>query len=479
MASASNGSWNEASELPAGRGARELLLELDLRRGHLRRSVGDALRGAIQDGRLRTGTRLPSSRTLADALGVSRGVISDAYDQLVSEGYLEVRPRSAPQVAAVMGASPAPAETALTNWRHDFVGTTPDVSLFPRRAWVRAVDRSLRTAPDVAFDYGDHRGRPELREALSAYLARVRGVRIDPGRIVVTQGFTQALDLLSRVLAARGRSAVAVETPSLPDGWETVRESHLRVVGCPVDGLGIRVDRLERLDVGAAIVTPAHQFPTGAVLAPSRRLALVGWAKAADALVIEDDYDAEFRYDRAAIGAVQGLDPERVAHVGTASKTLAPGCRLGWVSLPGDLVDEVKTRKGAADSGSPTIDQLAFADLLASGEYERHVARVRHIYRRRRDRLVAALAKALPTLPVRGAAAGMHLMVPLPTDVDDVQIAAAAAERAVRVRALSPLHVEPSVERGLLLGYGRLVEERVDQAVGLLASVVREATPLA
>jgi GntR family transcriptional regulator/MocR family aminotransferase len=422
---------------------------------------------------LRTGTRLPSSRALAQALGVSRGVISDAYDQLVSEGYLEVRARAAPRVAAVMGTTPAPPELPPSNWQHDFVATTPDVSLFPRRAWIRAVDRSLRVAPDNAFDYGDHRGRPELRQALSGYLARVRGVRIDPGRIVVTQGFTQALDLLSRVLAAQGRTTIAVETPSLPDGWETVRESRLRVVGCPVDGQGIRVDPLASLGANAVIVTPAHQFPTGAVLAPARRSALVAWAESADALIIEDDYDAEFRYDRAAIGAVQGLDPERVAHIGTASKTLAPGCRLGWASLPAHLVDEVKERKAAADSGSPAIDQLAFADLLVSGEYERHVARVRHVYRRRRDRLVTALARAMPALPVRGAAAGMHLLVPLPAGTDDTGIVRAAEERGIRVRALSPLHVDPRPERGLLFGYGRLVEERVDQAVDELVSVVR------
>lgn len=172
------------------RGPRELLLELELRRGRLRQSVREALRAAVQDGRLQSGTRLPSSRRLAIDLGVSRGVVSDAYDQLVSEGYLDVRPRSAPIVASVVGVAPPEPELPPRTWQYDFIGTSPDVSLFPRRAWIRAVDRRLRSAPDLAFDYGDHRGRPELRHALAAYLARVRGVRIDPGRIVVTQGFT-------------------------------------------------------------------------------------------------------------------------------------------------------------------------------------------------------------------------------------------------------------------------------------------------
>ena len=444
MKRASGGRIDGASPTRASRGARELLLELELHRGNLRRSVREALREAVQDGRLRAGERLPSSRRLALDLGVSRGVVSDAYDQLVAEGYLEISARSAPLVAAVVGVSPARPETPPPSWRFDFIGTTPDVSLFPRRAWVRAVDRCLRTAPDLALDYGDHRGQAVLRHALSAYLARVRGVRVDPGRIVVTQGFTQALDLLCRVLAGRGQRQIAIETPSLSDEWATVRQSGLRLVGCPVDGSGLRVDRLDAMDVAAVIVTPAHQFPTGAVLAPARRTALVGWAARTGGLIIEDDYDAEFRYDRLGTGAVQGLDPGVVAHVGTASKTLAPGCRIGWLSLPGELVDAVKARKVAADSGSPAIDQLALAELLTSGDYERHVTRVRHVYRRRRDRLVKALARSLPKLEIRGAAVGMHLLLAFDPGLDDQAVVDAAAERGIRVA--SPLAAPSGAE---------------------------------
>jgi GntR family transcriptional regulator/MocR family aminotransferase len=478
MTRATGGLIEEASGASTGRGPRgahALLLELELRRGHLRQSVREALRASIQDGRLHAGTHLPSSRRLAIDLGVSRGVVSDAYDQLVSEGYLEVRPRSAPVVAAVVGATAALPEPTPPSWRFDFIGTTPDVSLFPRRAWLRALERGLRNAPDLAFDYGDPRGRIELRQVLSAYLARVRGVRIDPSRIVLTQGFTQGLDLLCRVIAGHGGRNVAVETPSFPDQWTTIRESRLRVVGCPVDGSGIQVDALEGLSASAVIVTPAHQFPTGAVLAPGRRGALVAWAARHGGLVIEDDYDAEFRYDRMAAGAVQGLDPGRVAHVGTVSKTLAPGCRIGWLSLPAHLVDDVRARKVAADSGSSAIDQLALAELMASGDYERHVTRVRHVYRQRRDALMRALARVLPRLEVRGAAAGMHLLLALDPATDDNAIAACAAERGIRVRALSPFHLEPSPDRGLLLGYGRVIEERIDDAVDALAAVLHEA----
>jgi GntR family transcriptional regulator/MocR family aminotransferase len=457
------------------RGAWELLLEVDLRRGRLRRSLTEALPRATLGGGWPPTTVLPSSRRLAIELGVSRGVVTDAYDQLASEGYLAVKPRLAPVVAPVAIAPPPAAEPPPRSWLFDFSATTPDVGLFPRRAWIRAVERALRVAPDSALDYGDGRGRVELRIALSAYLGRVRGVRVDPGRIVITQGFGHGLDLLCRVLAESGATTVAMETPSHPELWATVGQSGLRLVGCRVDPHGLRTDELASLDAAAAVVAPAHQFPTGVVMAPARRLALVQWAATNDSLVIEDDYDAEFRYDRRAVGAVQGLDPERVAHIGTASKTLAPGVRLGWMSLPADLVDKVRIRRVLSDSGSPAIDQLAFADLLATREYERHVVRARHEYRHRRDRLVRTVARSLPGLVFGGAAAGMQLLLRLPDQVDDVAVAETAAARGICVRALSPLHLVPSRERGLLLGYGRLLGSRVEDAVAALSSVLVEA----
>jgi GntR family transcriptional regulator/MocR family aminotransferase len=243
------------------------------------------------------------------------------------------------------------------------------------------------------------------------------------------------------------------------------------VVPVPVDDEGVRVGALERTRAAAAVVTAAHQMPLGVALSVDRRAALLAWG----GLVIEDDYDAEFRYDRLPVGAIQGLSPDRVVHIGTASKTLAPGLRLGWLTLPPALVDEVRERKKLADSGSPAIDQLAFAELLVSGDYERHVARARADYRRRRDRLVAALAAELPGVPVRGAAAGMHVLLDLGERADDVALAEAAAGRGIGVRPLSPLHLEPAPSRGLLLGYGRLPENRIDPAVTALAKVLRQA----
>jgi GntR family transcriptional regulator/MocR family aminotransferase len=451
---------------------RELLLEVELRRGQMRRVLRETLRAAIQDGRLVAGTRLPASRRLAADLGVSRGVVTDLYEQLASEGYLEVAERSAPLVARVLASASAPAEPSWPSWRFDFDPVSPDVSLFPRRAWARAVERSLRRAPDAALDYGDHRGSAALRTALSAYLGRVRGVRVDAGRIIVTQGFTQGLDLLCRMLARRGARTLVMESPSHSGLWPTVRQAGIELAGCAVDGDGMRIDALTGLRADAVVVAPAHQFPTGAVLTADRRAALVDWATTHGGLVIEDDYDAEFRYDRPAIGAVQGLRPEAVAHIGTASKTLAPGVRLGWISAPLDLVDELRDLKSSTDSGSPAVDQLAFADMLTSGEYERHIVRARRAYRRRRDVLIRALQSNLPEAEIRGAAAGMQILLRLPAETDDVGIVDAARSRGINAAALSPLQLMGPPERGLLLGYGRLAEPSIGEAVRALAKVI-------
>jgi GntR family transcriptional regulator/MocR family aminotransferase len=462
------------SYLGDARRARDLFLDLELRRGHMRRSLRESLRAAIQEGRLAPMTRLPSSRQLAVDLGVSRGVVSDTYDQLQAEGYLSITPRSAPLVAPVAETPSGNDESAgaAQTWRFDFTATSPDLDTFPGRKWSRAVERVLRTSPYAALDYGDRRGRHELRDELARYLARVRGVRTSADRIVITQGYTQSLDLLCRVLARRGARAVGFETPSLPNAWDTARASGLSVHGISVDVAGLVVDDLSAASVSAVVVTPAHQFPTGVVMSPTRRAALLAWANEADAIVIEDDYDAEFRYDRTPIGAIQGLDPARVAHVGTVSKTLAPGVRLGWLSLPPSWLEEVVALKKSADSGSPVIDQLVLADLLKGAEYERHVGRMRSIYRLRRDRLMSAIKDQLPGATVAGAAAGLHVLLRLPDAADDTHIARVAAERGLAVQALSAFHLGTSADRGLLLGYGRLHETSIAEAVHELTAVV-------
>ena len=385
----------------------------------LRGGLERALRGAILDGSLRPGASLPSSRVLASTLGVSRGVTSDAYGQLEAQGLLVVTPRSAPVVARVerlvtaRPSRPAPRRSALRLHPH-----TPDVTLFPRRLFARALADATRAASSADLDYGDAAGSAGLRTALAEHLGLTRGVVADPEQILITQGTAQAIDLVLRVLRRRGLATVGVEDPSLESQQERVRQHGLEVLGNPVDRDGLIVEGLRG---DALIVMPAHQFPTGTVLRGDRRRALVEWARAGDRFVIEDDYDAEFRYDRAAVRALQGLDPARVIYTGTTSKTLAPALRIGWIAAPpGSSASSARSRT-CSTPARPRCRSSRSRALLRGGEYARHVRRVRSVYRARRDALLDALARELPGLPVEGVAAGMHLL-------------AAAAARARRHR---------------------------------------------
>jgi GntR family transcriptional regulator/MocR family aminotransferase len=442
------------------------------RRGEtLRSALERELRTAIVDGSLPAGARLPSSRALAETIGVSRGVTSDAYGQLESQGFVTIAPRSSPVVASVArttGARRARAPEPAV--RFDFTPTTPDVTLFPRRAFAAALADAARTASAAALDYGDPAGLDELRLALTDHLGLTRGVVTTPDRIVITQGTAQAVDLVLRVLRGRGLARVAVEDPSLESQRRRVLGHGLEVVGQPVDARGLVVDGLQG---DAAIVMPAHQFPTGTVLRGDRRRALAAWAREGDRFVIEDDYDAEFRYDGQAVRALQGLEPSRVIYLGTTSKSLAPGLRLGWIAAPEELVDELRETKNLLDAGSPALPQLAFAQLLRNGRYARHVRRVRTIYRTRRDALIEALAQHLPEVGVEGVAAGVHLLARLPAGLDDQRAVADASAHGIRAEALSTHCFVPPSQGGLVLGYGRLHETAIPAAVEALAAVLR------
>jgi len=451
----------------------------------LRAQLEDAICAAITGGGAPAGTRLPASRVLAEALGVSRGVVSEAYAQIAAEGWIEVRHGAAPVVrdvpaapgaagsvgaaalpagAAPAGADTSPAGAAPPAPRLDLTATAPDLSAFPRRAWSAALRHVLATMPDAALDYGEPHGDAELRAELAAYLVRVRGVA--PAALVVTGGYTQGLWLTCRALAARGATRVAVEDPSLDDSWATIRSAGLEVAGVPVDEDGIVPDDL---DADAVLVTPAHQFPTGAVLAPERRRALLAWG----GIVIEDDYDSEYRYDRAPIGTLQRLAPDRVVYLGTASKTLAPALRLGWLLAPPALADAIAQERWAVDSGGAAIAARAYARLLATGEVDRHLRRTRREYRERRDRLVAALAQRLPTCRVDGVAAGLHLLLRLPAGTDERAVVAALNEQRVRIRGLDSYRLAPREdEPALVLGYGRIPMAAIDAAVDQLTTAV-------
>jgi GntR family transcriptional regulator/MocR family aminotransferase len=410
----------------------ELAIDLDRNRGDaLHHQIEASIRQRIRSGALPAGVALPPTRALAAELGVTRGVVVEAYGQLVAEGYLTSRGGGYTQVASAAAAAPPagpprPERPAPPAWPVvDFGYGRSNLAAFPRAAWLRSVRHVLTEAASERLGYLDGRGAVEIRSALAAYLNRVRGTNADPERIIITNGYAQALSLLMGVLAARGARSVAVEDPSASDDARPIAQAlGLNVVGVPVCGDGVRVDAVAELSADVLILTPSHQWPTGGVLSPQARVAVLAWAQRTGALVLEDDYDAEYRYDRAPIGAMQGLDPDRVAYAGTASKTLAPGIRLGWLILPPELVEPFAEAKLLADRGSPILDQLTFADFLSRGEFDRHLRRMRPIYRSRRDALLTALAQHLPELEPTGIAAGLHLVAWLPHGLDEATVIA-------------------------------------------------------
>jgi GntR family transcriptional regulator/MocR family aminotransferase len=421
----------------------------------LRRGLTDALREAVRTGRLAPGTRLPSSRTLAADLGIARNTVADAYADLVAEGWLTARQGSGTRVAD--RAVPCPPARPPVRRRppgrlpYDLIPGTPDLASFPRAAWLKATRRALAAAPHDALGYGDPRGRPELRTALAGYLARVRGVRADPERLVVCSGFAHGLQMLGEVLHARGARTLAVESYGLDVHWDLVERTGLRTVPLPFDDLGTRAPGPEGAD--AVLLNPAHQFPLGGALVPERRAAVVDWARRTGGLILEDDYDGEFRYDRQPVGALQDLDPDHVVYLGTASKSLAPGLRLGWMVLPSSLVPDVAAHGGGRSVG--VLEQLTLAEFLTSGAYDRHVRAARLRYRRRRDALVEALAHRAPDVRVTGIAAGLHAVLQLPPGTEP-SVVRAATWQGLAVHGLSRYRhpaAEVTPPDALVVGY--------------------------
>jgi GntR family transcriptional regulator/MocR family aminotransferase len=457
----------------------ELLLTVSKDRpGTLSRQIEGQFRDAIRGGRLRPGAPVPSTRDMAGELMVSRKVVVDAYAQLAAEGYLEMRQGAQPRVAALTFASngAATGTPAETPARYDFRPARPDVSSFPRTAWARCLRDAVADITVADLGYGDAFGVEELRDRLADYLGRVRGVVADRGRVVVTNGYLQGLGLICHSLAARGARRIALEDPSSSEEPQIAARAGLEAVRVPVDGLGLRVDALHAANVDAVVLTPAHQHPTGVVLAPERRAALVAWLRERDAIAIEDDYDAEYRYDRPAVGALQGLDSDHVVYAGTVSKVLAPALRLGWMVVPPSLVDRVRAEKLLADQGTARIEQLAFARFLERGDLDRHLRRMRGRYRARRDAMIAALAAELPEATVRGIAAGLHVTVELPAGRDEVAISGKARACGVAISTLDDYRSKVDGKPTLILGYAQMTESRIRGGIRELAKAVRLTT---
>ncbi|MEV6444228.1 PLP-dependent aminotransferase family protein [Amycolatopsis sp. NPDC051716] len=439
-----------------------------------RSGLAAAIRAAIRDGRWQAGAAVPSTRALAHDLGVARGTVTRVYADLAAEGYLRTA-QGAPTRVATAGSLPQSAPRPVPRDpapRWDLRPGRPDLTAFPRQAWLTATRRALLRTPASAFGYESELGAPELRDTLAGYLARARGVVADPARIVVCHGFSHAIAVVSRAFSGLGVGELAFENPSMAMYRSIAAAQGPRIVGVDVDGHGIDVSAL---DSPAVVVTPAHQYPTGVTLAPPRRAALARWASESGAFVLEDDYDGEFRFDRQQVGALQALAPERVVYAGTASKTLAPALRLAWLVLPRSLVEPV--RAAMADSGSrpAVLNQLVLAELIDSGAYDRHIRRSRAEYRSRRTRLLAALPDSVRP---HGIAAGLHLLLMLPPDgPSEATALAACRRRAIGIEGLAGHWMTPNAPGGLIVGYAATPKHAFTGATQNLVEALAEITP--
>jgi len=428
-----------------------------------------ALRDAIRNGSLPAGTRLPSSRGLAAELGISRGVVTSAYEQLAAEGYLETSQGAPVRIASGVRAQPhrPPAPSLLQRFAYDFTPGLPDLAGFPRDRWLRSLRAAWRETTLDAIGYSDPRGVPELRTALADYLGRARGTAADPEHVIVCTGFRQGLSLTCRWLRGSGIEHVALEDP----GWHAHRliaeDAGLTVTPIAVDGEGIDVAALEDSRADAVVVTAAHQFPSGAVLSARRRAALIEWADRGDRLIIEDDYDSELCSER--VGALQGIAPDRVLHIGSASKRLAPGMRLGWMLPPSWMSWALISAKAIEDAGSEIAGQLALADFIGRGELERHIRRMRRRYRQRADHLLRSLARELPDWRPSPSGGGLHLTVALPESIDEPALLTAAARRGVGLEGLSLHSYTGDCPPGLVMGHAYMAEPAIERGIQLLS----------
>jgi len=452
-------------------------VQIDLADGGPRRAALEAaLRTAVRAGRLASGSALPSTRSLASELGVSRSTVVAAYEQLVAEGYLAASRGSATRVCDTR---PEPVDVAEVDLfgptpLHDFRPGEPDPSTFPRTRWMQSTRRVVATAADTSFGYPDPRGLTELRRVLAGQLARTRSVVATTSSVRIVGGFAAGLCFLGDMLRHRGVERIAVEDPMFPMHADLIALTGLQVVPVPLDSEGIDIERLHDADVGAVLVTPAHQYPTGVTMSPERRGELIAWARRAGTWIIEDDYDGEFRYDRRPIGALQGLAPDRVVYAGTASKSLAPALRLGWLVVP-ELLQRDLLRVTHMRAGVSGLEQLVLADFIERGELDRHVRQMRGRYRSRQLAVRQVIAQTAPWLHVAETAAGLHVMAKLEAaELDEATVLAAAAEASVGLLGLSTDHRSDAAGHGLAIGFSRPPEHHFRTALEHLGAVFEQ-----
>jgi len=458
-------------------------MHLDLAGSRVRAGLEAALRDAMRTGRLAPGLRLPSSRDLAADLGIARNTVADAYAQLVAEGWLEARTGAGTWVAdrpahvahqvRIPAAGPA-------RQRYDLRAGVPAVSAFPRRAWLSAARAALNSADDDVLGYPDPGGLPQLRHALAEYLGRARGVVASPDNVIICGGFAHGLALICRVLSARGGTTLGMEAYGHLLHRRIAAANGMGLAALRVDERGAVPDALgmpgDLAMASGLVLTPAHQYPLGMTLAPPRRTAFVRWATQTGGVIIEDDYDGEYRFDRQPVGAMQALAPAHVIYAGTASKSLAPGLRLGWLVVPDAMIDEMLAAEESSGSSNGTLDQLTLARFIESGGYDRQIRQSRLMYRRRRDRLIAALHRQVPAVRLTGIAAGLHALAELPDQKSESDVIARAARHGVAVEGLGG-YTASGHERGpaLVVGYGRPADHAFTTAVSRLCAALAES----
>jgi GntR family transcriptional regulator / MocR family aminotransferase len=442
--------------------------------------VARAIREGITAGLLRTGDALPPSRALAHDLGVSRWVVVEAYEQLKAEGYLVARSGAATRVAALPWrdlSGPAPDTSAgAGSVKHDLSPGLPDLARFPRPAWKRAYNAALQVLSHTDLGYPPPDGLAQFRESVAGWLRRVRGMAVAATDVQVSQGTSQGIRAVFQLLAAGSRTVVAVEDPCWPHAAQAARDFGLTMRAVPVDSGGIDVEQLVTQRTDAVYLTPAHQFPTGVVLNPSRRHHLLRWAAVENVLLIEDDYDAELRYDRRPVGPLAAAASHHVAYLGSPSKALAPALRIGWLVLPPALRTPMTELLARSRSGPGALDQLAMANLIDHGSYDRHLRHSRREYGYRRDELTRAIRDAIPDARVREPAAGLHVVIDLPVGVTEAAVLEGINRQDFCLRGMSSYRVAPSPERqALLLGFGQLPSRDVPAFVRTLADCVDAA----